>query len=87
MWPDGRRLAAAAWRRFASAKPILDKSRPMMQIVLVRYPVMLERIPEDEGMPGSYYAHVPTLGLTTHDSGMEGALEAARDLVALWNEE
>jgi predicted RNase H-like HicB family nuclease len=59
----------------------------MMHIPLMRYPVMLELIPEEEGMPGYYYAHVPSLGLTTHGLGMEGALEAARDLVALWNEE
>lgn len=53
----------------------------------MRYPVMLERLPDEEGMPGYYYAHVPSLGLTTHGLGMEGALEAARDLVNLWNEE
>lgn len=53
----------------------------------MRYPVMLERIPDTDGLPGYYYAHVPSLGLTTHGLGMEGALEAARDLVSLWNEE
>ena len=53
----------------------------------MRYPVMLERIPDEEKMPGYYYAHVPSVGLTTHGLGMEGALEAARDLLALWNEE
>ena len=53
----------------------------------MRYAVMLERLPEEEGMPGYYYAHVPALSLTTHGLGMEGALEAARDLVSLWNEE
>lgn len=53
----------------------------------MNYPVMLERIPDEEGMPGYYYAHVPSLGLTTHGLTVEGALEAVRDLVALWNEE
>jgi predicted RNase H-like HicB family nuclease len=53
----------------------------------MRYPVMLERVPDEESMPGYFYAHVPSLGLTTHGLGMEGALEAARDLVASWNEE
>ena len=38
-------------------------------------------------MSGYFYAHVPSLGLTTHGLGVEGALEAARDLVTLWNEE
>ena len=53
----------------------------------MRYAVMLERLPAEEGMPGYYYAHAPSLGLTTHGLGMEGALEAARDLANLWNEE
>lgn len=34
--------------------------------------------------PGYYYAHVPSLGLTTHGHGISGAGEAARDLVQLW---
>lgn len=53
----------------------------------MRYAVMLEPLSEEEGMPGFYYAHVPSLGLTTHGQGMEGALGAARDLVTLWNQE
>lgn len=53
----------------------------------MRYAVMLERLPAEEGMPGYYYAYVPSLSLTTHGLGMEGALDAARDLVNLWNEE
>ena len=48
---------------------------------------MLERLPDEEGMPGYYYAHVPSLSLTTHGLGMEGALEAARDLASLWIDE
>jgi len=50
----------------------------------MRYPVILEPVPEDEKLPGYYYAHLPSLGLTTHGMGMEGALEAARDLASLW---
>ncbi len=53
----------------------------------MRYAVMLERLPAEEGMPGYDYAHVPSLSLTTHGLGMEEALESARDLVKLWNEE
>ena len=53
----------------------------------MQYAGMLERLPAEEGMPGYYYAHVPSLSLTTHGLGMEGALEAARDLVKLWNDE
>jgi predicted RNase H-like HicB family nuclease len=53
----------------------------------MRYAVLLEQLPAGEEMPGYYYAHVPTLNLTTHGLGIEGALDAARDLVNLWNEE
>lgn len=35
-------------------------------------------------MPGFYYAHVPSLGLRTHGSGVDGAHAAARDLIHLW---
>jgi predicted RNase H-like HicB family nuclease len=33
---------------------------------------------------GYYYAHVPSLGLTTHGLGVDGARQAAADLVHLW---
>jgi predicted RNase H-like HicB family nuclease len=69
------------------AKPTLDKPLVLKQFPHMRYPVMRERVPAEEGLPGYYYAHVPSLGLTTHGEGVEGALDAARDLVALWNEE
>jgi predicted RNase H-like HicB family nuclease len=69
------------------AKPTLDKPPVLKHFSHMRYPVMLERVPAEEGLPGYFYAHVPSLGLTTHGQGMEGALDAARDLVALWNEE
>ena len=39
------------------------------------------REPEFEGY---YYGHVPTLDLTTHGEGVEGALAAARELVEGW---
>ncbi|MFN0127732.1 MAG: type II toxin-antitoxin system HicB family antitoxin [Verrucomicrobiales bacterium] len=68
-------------------KRILDKSSVLLQVATMHYPVILERVPDEEEMPGHYYAHIPSLGLTTHGSGMEGALEAARDLATLWNEE
>lgn len=53
----------------------------------MRYAVMVERIPDEEAIPGFFYAHIPSLGLTTHGSGIEGALEAARDLATLWVDE
>lgn len=48
------------------------------------YGVLFERI-EEPGFPeGYYYAHIPSLGLTTHGLGVEGAREAASDLLRLW---
>ncbi len=48
------------------------------------YGILFEKIEESEMPAGSYYAHIPALGLTTHGEGIEGAREAARDLVQLW---
>lgn len=53
----------------------------------MRFSVLVEPVEESEGLPGYYYAHVPSLGLTTHGEGVEGALAAARDLIRLWVEE
>jgi predicted RNase H-like HicB family nuclease len=33
---------------------------------------------------GEFYAHVPSLGLTTHGLGLEGARQAAFDLARVW---
>jgi predicted RNase H-like HicB family nuclease len=50
----------------------------------MRFSVVFERV-EDSGFPaGYYYAHVPSLGLTTHGPGVEGARKAAADLLQLW---
>ena len=48
------------------------------------YPVIYEKIDDDEFPVGYYYAHLPTLGLTTHGEGIEGAKMAALDLLKLW---
>ena len=52
----------------------------------MRYSVFLEPINEPE-FPGYYYAHIPSLDLTTHGPGVEGALAAARELIEAWIEE
>jgi predicted RNase H-like HicB family nuclease len=49
----------------------------------MRYAVLLEPI-QEAGFEGWYYAHVPTLDLTTHGRGVEGALAAACELVEVW---
>ena len=52
----------------------------------MRYSVLLEPINEPE-FAGFYYAHVPTLDLTTHGQGIEGAISAAQELIEAWVEE
>jgi predicted RNase H-like HicB family nuclease len=49
----------------------------------MRYSVLLEPINEPE-FQGYYYAHIPTLDLTTHGQGIEGALSAAQELIEGW---
>ena len=53
----------------------------------MKYAVLIEPVEDSAGMPGFYYAHVPSLGITTHGGGIEEALSAARDLISLWVEE
>jgi predicted RNase H-like HicB family nuclease len=49
---------------------------------------VLYEVVSDAGFPsGYYYAHIPSLGLTTHGQGISGAHAAALDLVQLWLEE
>lgn len=49
----------------------------------MRYSVLIESVPE-AGFDGYYYAHVPSLDLTTHGPGIEGALQAAQELIEAW---
>ena len=49
----------------------------------MRYSVLLEPVNEPE-FQGYYYAHIPTLDLTTHGEGIDGALVAAQELTEAW---
>jgi predicted RNase H-like HicB family nuclease len=51
---------------------------------LMQYGIIFEKIEEADFLAGYYYAHIPTLGLTTHGIGVEGARAAAIDLIKLW---
>ena len=51
------------------------------------YSIIIEKLSDPSFPNGYYYAHVPTLDLTTHGFGVEGARKAALDLVKLWIEE
>ncbi len=51
------------------------------------YTVFFEKITDKSFPEGFYYAHIPALDLTTHGLGVEGAREAAKDLINLWLQE
>ncbi len=50
----------------------------------MNFGVLFEKVTDKDFPSGYYCAHVPSLGLTTHGSGIEGAREAAADLLRLW---
>jgi len=52
--------------------------------VIMNVGVLFERVQEAGFPDGYYYAHIPTLGLTTHGLGIDGARAAALDLARLW---
>ena len=51
------------------------------------YTVVFEKINEADFPRGYHYAHIPSLDLTTHGLGIEGARESAKDLIKGWLEE
>jgi predicted RNase H-like HicB family nuclease len=53
---------------------------------IMTYGIIFEKINEP-GFDGYYYAHIPSLGLTTHGVGIDGARAMAEDMVTLWLEE
>lgn len=53
----------------------------------MRFSVVFERVQDADFPQGYYYAHIPSLGLTTHGLGVEGARQAAADLLRLWLQE
>jgi predicted RNase H-like HicB family nuclease len=50
----------------------------------VNYGILFERVTDLDFPAGYWYAHVPSLGLTTHGLRIEGARAAALDLLSLW---
>ena len=49
----------------------------------MQYSVMLDVI-DGPGSEGYYYAHIPSLELTTHGQGIDGPLAAAKELAEVW---
>jgi predicted RNase H-like HicB family nuclease len=50
----------------------------------MNFGVLFEKVTDKDFLHGYYCAHVPSLGLTTHGLGIDGARQAAADLVGLW---
>jgi len=50
----------------------------------MHFGILYERVEGEQFPPGYYYAHIPSLGLTTHGLGLQGARQAAGDLLSLW---
>lgn len=50
----------------------------------MKFGVLFESVSDKDFPAGYYYAHVPSLGLTTHGPGVEGARAAALDLIQAW---
>lgn len=50
----------------------------------MRYGILFEKVTDPDFPEGYFYAHVPSLGLTTHGLGVEGARAAAQDLIEIW---
>ncbi len=50
----------------------------------MNFGILFENVTDQDFPAGYYYAHVPSLGLTTHGAGIEGARQAAADLLQLW---
>jgi predicted RNase H-like HicB family nuclease len=50
----------------------------------MNFGILFEKVTDKDFPAGYFYAHVPSLGLTTHGLGIEGARAAAADLVRLW---
>ncbi len=51
------------------------------------YTIIYEKITDGSAPEGFYYAHIPALDITTHGLGIDGAKDAAKDLMKLWIEE
>jgi predicted RNase H-like HicB family nuclease len=51
------------------------------------YTVIYEKITDGSLPDGYYYVHLPTLDLTTHGLGVDGAKEAVKELLKAWIEE
>ncbi len=50
----------------------------------MNFGILFEKVQDKDFPPEYFYAHIPSLGLTTHGLGVDGARQAAFDLARLW---
>jgi predicted RNase H-like HicB family nuclease len=50
----------------------------------MNFGILFEKVEDKDFPSGYYYAHIPSLGLTTHGLGLEGARRAASELARVW---
>ncbi len=67
-----------------TAMGLLTAPPQLGMLLSMNFGVLFEPIEDESFSPGYYYAHVPSLGLTAHGPGIEGARVAALELVRVW---
>jgi len=50
----------------------------------MNFGIIFEKVADKDFPAGYFYAHIPSLGLTTQGLGLEGARQAAFDLARVW---
>lgn len=70
-------------RRMSSSSR-LDQRSEYQYFVSMNVGILFEKVEDKDFPPGYFYAQLPSLGLTTHGLGLEGARQAALDLARVW---
>jgi len=50
----------------------------------MNFGILFEKVTDNDFPEGYFYAHIPSLGLTTHGLGVEGARQETFDLARVW---
>lgn len=62
----------------------MTNSAKAISLGAMNFGILFEKVADKDFPPGYFYAHIPSLGLTTHGLGLDGARQAALDLARLW---
>jgi hypothetical protein len=66
-----------------AASSHVDRSVELRYFAAMNFGIRFEKVTGKDFPAGYFYTHLPSLALTTHGLGIEGA-RAAADLVKLW---